>query len=128
MPEDGTERKRCPECNLRDSTWFELETDEDYVAVLEHYLDKHPSSERLRDAVQGSYIETVCEDCERPFFSPVSVDHNGLHIEVYCPDCEGKEMIRRLMAKSITPREFVEYEADPTEDDLGEKTGGDRDD
>lgn len=119
----GDREKRCAECGLRDSPTFSTETKEDYAEVLEHYLEEHWDSARLQDAVGSSYVETVCQDCERAFFTPVSIDPEGLHIEIYCPDCEGKEFIRRLMVKPLTARDFVEYEADPTEDNLGEKTG-----
>lgn len=122
--ESGSEQKRCPECTEENAPTFTLEDASDYEKVLEHYLEEHPHCDRLKRAVRQTWVETVCEDCERPFYSPVSADHNGLHIEIYCPECEGKEMIRRLMVKSITPLEYVKYEADPEEDELGDKTGG----
>lgn len=111
----------CPECPLGESPTFGPEHI-DYSAVLNHFLQEHPDSDLLEDVVNGKYIETVCEDCGRSFFAPVSLNSGRLHVDVYCPDCEGEELVRRLMVQEITAAEFVKYEADPVEDNLGEKT------
>lgn len=113
-----TDRKRCRECNIRDAPRFRLDSDDDYIAVLYHYLDEHPDNERFRNVIESTWIETVCDACEQPFFAPMRVSRDGLHFEAYCPECEAEDWIRPLFVRDVTPEELVEWEAEPSEDDL----------
>jgi len=115
---DGSVRKRCRECTLRDAPRFRLNTDDDYVAVLHHYLDEHPDSDKFRKVIESAWIETVCTECGQPFFAPMRVSQDGLHCAAYCPECEAEDWIRPLFVRDVTPEELVEWQAEPNEDTL----------
>jgi len=125
---DGTGRKRCYECPLREAPWFSLDSDEDYVAVLYHYLDEHPDSDAFRNVIESTWIETLCSACEQPFFAPMDLGQNGLHCAAYCFGCEDKDWVRPLFVREVTPKELVEWQADPSQDDLTRSvdSGGER--
>lgn len=114
---------RCVECGDRDNFEISLKSDEDYAAVLAHYLDHHPEGNTLRETVSGSFVETLCADCEQPFFSPVSIvwDEGGeclLSAESFCPDCVNLAMGRKLVERTLPPLEFVKFESETFEDEL----------
>ena len=115
-----TKIKHCPECPVRDSPSFELESDEDYAAALEHYLEEHPRSERLKDVVEGHFVNVACSDCDRPFWGPAKVSGGEIVTEAYCVDCEQKNYVRALVVQTVSAREFVEREGEPLEDPLEE--------
>lgn len=122
MTDTETTRKKCLECGIRESPQFPLECGEDYVAVLYHYLDEHTDSDVFRDVVENQWIETNCSECEQPFFAPMKLGHQGLHCEAFCPECAPKEPVRPLIAREVSPEEFIEHQAVPGEDSLS-RTG-----
>lgn len=118
MSNDSTERTRCRECTLREAPQFTLNSDDDYVSVLYHYLDEHPDSDTFRNIIENTWIETLCNDCKQPFFSPMKLGQEGMHCDAYCPECYAEEWMRPLFVREVAPEELVEYQADPSEDEL----------
>lgn len=116
--DEPSQPKRCLECNIRGSARFTLGDEEDYVAVLYHYLDEHPNSHAFRGVIESTWIETLCCECDQPFFAPMKLGQAGLHCDAYCPDCAEEEWVRPLFVRKVSPEELVEFQANPTDDEL----------
>jgi hypothetical protein len=117
--------KNCPLCRVSESPSFDaLDTDAGLAAVIEHYLDEHPKSEHLQNAVHRTYVDRNCDDCGQSFWAVTRVNTGArgeIIAEAYCPECEQENFVRGLVVANVSPLEYVQRTGDPFEDDLQEE-------
>lgn len=120
------DNQRCVECgsfSVKDATYFELETDEDHAAVLEHYLEEHPESDVLREVIESTWVELDCQECGDTFYSPLKVGEDSFHAENFCTRCANHfNPVKQLVVRDLDAEEVLEKYVDPmdADNDIGE--------
>lgn len=99
--------KNCAECVGFDAMRLDMDSDEDFVALIEHYLLKHPESERFKSVLDSFFIRAECANCGSQFKSPVEVGESGLIRPRFCEDCMDENPMRKLQVTSVDTSEFV---------------------
>lgn len=110
---EETKYKTCPVC--RD---FRIEvpvdgdmSDETMVEVIEHYQERHPESERLRDILSDVEARVECSDCGNKFRSGVSVDDlGGLGFRKYCEECAEDDETKASVVRRVDAEQVVEVQ------------------
>jgi hypothetical protein len=97
---------------MREAPTFDVDRDRDYAAVLAHYLDKHPTSSRLREVICGTVALVPCAACGAEFRGAVRPVAGRLVTAAYCPDCEPDQYLAELLAQFLTPSEYIDRRED----------------
>jgi len=80
--------------------------------VLAHYLEKHPDSETLSEALGVLKTQTVCSACGTEFVATPSIGRDAgvsplLYLPAVCDDCTDDDPLYSLLVEETTPAEVV---------------------
>lgn len=112
---------RCVECGaIRNATRFDLDDEEDFVAVLDHFLEEHPRLETFREVVESTWVRVDCQQCDSEFYSPVKVGSEVFLAESFCSECANHfNAVKQLVVRDLSAEDVLERHVDPTETDVG---------
>ena len=98
----------------RDAARFDLDDDESYGDVLDHYLEAHHESDRLTEIVEGTWAAVECSGCGEAFASPVSTGDDRFVAEAFCAACGSHyHPLRQMVVASFGGQELIYREVDP---------------
>lgn len=113
-PTSATMISRCKLC-LEDrekrrieAPGWDIDTEEDYLAVLTHVVEEHPTDAPVGALFAAVERESGCDACSERFASPVRIQEHGLTRRAYCERCSAENTLRRLFVQSIAPVEIFE--------------------
>lgn len=86
-----------PRTKADETASWDLENDEEYGGVLDHYAREHPDSDILQQLVGETQMRTICEGCLSEFVSDLHVSGEFLAVDNYCGDCIEDDPIRSLI-------------------------------
>lgn len=86
---------------------WDIDTEDDYLAVLRHVVDEHPTDPTVEALFDDVEVGIACSACGDPFASAVQVSERGLTIHSYCDDCGGENALRQLIVRPVSPDEVV---------------------
>jgi transcriptional regulator with XRE-family HTH domain len=109
-----------PRVRVDETASWDLENDDEFGAVLDHYATEHPDADAFNRIVDETKMRTICEGCSTEFVGDLHVSGEHLTVDNYCADCVEEDPLRSLVVDSIPGRLVVERSVDTgTEQDGG---------
>lgn len=89
-----------------------MSDDSDRAEVLAHYVENHPESETLSEAVELLEARTECSECGTEFVATPSVGRGTgetprLYLPAVCDDCADDDPLNSLLVDETAPTEVV---------------------
>lgn len=86
--------------------------DGDRADVLKHYVENHPTSETLSEALELLETQTECSGCGTEFAAVPSVGRDAgvsprLYLPAFCDDCGEDDRLNSLLVAETTPEEVL---------------------
>lgn len=110
-----------PRVRVDETVSWDLENDDEYGAVLDHYAREHPDSDVFQQLVDETKMRTVCEGCSTEFVGDIHISGEYLAVDNYCEDCIEEDPLRKLVVDSMPGRLVVERSVDTGTDREGKR-------